>query len=42
MTGDFFWRMSINVIYFFITTVFMFALRKIKNMVTTVNVNERF
>ena len=41
VTGSFIWRTSMNVIFFFITLVFMGALLNIRKMITTVNANER-
>ena len=39
--GLFIWRMSVNLLYFFITTVFLVALLSIRRMITAVNTNER-
>ena len=39
--GSYVWRVSINLLWAFITTVFLAALIKIKKLITSVNVNER-
>ena len=41
ITGSFIWRMSVNFLYFFITSVFLVALLSIRRMITAVNTNER-
>ena len=41
ITGSFIWRMSVNLLYFFITSVFLVALLSIRRMITAVNTNER-
>ena len=41
ITGSFVWRMGIDVLFFFITTVFMVALLRIKRMITRMNSFER-
>ena len=42
LTGSFVWRMGIDMLFFFITTVFLVALLKIKKMILSVNKTNKF
>ena len=41
VTGDFSWRMRINVLFFFVTVIFVVSLLRIRRLISTVNFSER-
>ena len=41
-TGNFIWRFSINVVFFFLTIVFLVSLFRIRKMIQKINTVKRF
>ena len=42
ITGSFLWRMGINVVFFYITVIFMIGLLKIKSFIVKINTKGQF
>ena len=42
ITGNFIWRFSINVVFFFLTIVFLVSLFRIRKMIKKINTVKRF
>ena len=42
ITGSFLWRMGINVVFFYITVIFMIGLLSIKSFIAKINTKDQF